>query len=628
MGGQVQVDQVAPVPIVISSSTMASTLKDQMGLVEPPEQEQDHTPLEYISRILMEEEEEEDRALLQYNDDHPVLIQAQQSLAQIISSSSSSDKGTINNASTTRSCSDSNLVFSLDGTMMRLSDTSVVCNTDAKNAATRAAAVVEHNWSSLASMSFLTGMVEANKLLPRNHSSHGMPDTGADMSRASKVMAMAEPEEELHLQEMMDRMMVNDCEVSSQEMEDLRAAIKFEAAARRKTQQRRQVDLHALLVRCAEAAMDDHGGTRELLVQIKRHASPMGDATQRLAHCFAEALEVRLAGTVSYLIEHRWSLMAKMPSSSVIEFLEAYRLFMATCCFKKVAFAFSNRTIYRVAAGRSRLHIIDYGIRFGLQWLGLLRMLAAREGGPPEVTITGIDIPQPGFRAGSYIEKTGHQLSKCAREFGVPFRFHAVATANWDTVRVEDLLGIVSDPDAVLVVNSVFRLEMLADDSVVMDKESPRDVVLGNIRRMRPAVFTLSIVSGFYGSSFLTRFRGALYYFSAMFDVLDATMPRGSKQRLVLERDVLAPFPLNVIACEGQDRTDRFDSYKQWQLRIQRAGLRQLPLDREVVSAVREMVKKQQYHKDFVIDEDRQWLLQGWKGRILYAHSTWVTHDD
>ncbi|GJN05192.1 hypothetical protein PR202_ga22801 [Eleusine coracana subsp. coracana] len=565
---------------------MASTLKDQMGLVEPPEQEQDHTPLEYISRILMEEEEEEDRALLQYNDDHPVLIQAQQSLAQIISSSSSSDKGTINNASTTRSCSDSNLVFSLDGTMMRLSDTSVVCNTDAKNAATRAAAVVEHNWSSLASMSFLTGMVEANKLLPRNHSSHGMPDTGADMSRASKVMAMAEPEEELHLQEMMDRMMVNDCEVSSQEMEDLRAAIKFEAAARRKTQQRRQVDLHALLVRCAEAAMDDHGGTRELLVQIKRHASPMGDATQRLAHCFAEALEVRLAGTVSYLIEHRWSLMAKMPSSSVIEFLEAYRLFMATCCFKKVAFAFSNRTIYRVAAGRSRLHIIDY----------------AREGGPPEVTITGIDIPQPGFRAGSYIEKTGHQLSKCAREFGVPFRFHAVATANWDTVRVEDLLGIV--------------------------KESPRDVVLGNIRRMRPAVFTLSIVSGFYGSSFLTRFRGALYYFSAMFDVLDATMPRGSKQRLVLERDVLAPFPLNVIACEGQDRTDRFDSYKQWQLRIQRAGLRQLPLDREVVSAVREMVKKQQYHKDFVIDEDRQWLLQGWKGRILYAHSTWVTHDD
>jgi len=29
------------------------------------------------------------------------------------------------------------------------------------------------------------------------------------------------------------------------------------------------------------------------------------------------------------------------------------------------------------------------------------------------------------------------------------------------------------------------------------------------------------------------------------------------------------------------------------------------------------------YHKDFVIDEDSGWLLQGWKGRIIYAISTW-----
>jgi hypothetical protein len=29
------------------------------------------------------------------------------------------------------------------------------------------------------------------------------------------------------------------------------------------------------------------------------------------------------------------------------------------------------------------------------------------------------------------------------------------------------------------------------------------------------------------------------------------------------------------------------------------------------------------YHKDFIIDEDNRWLLQGWKGRILLALSTW-----
>jgi hypothetical protein len=49
-------------------------------------------------------------------------------------------------------------------------------------------------------------------------------------------------------------------------------------------------------------------------------------------------------------------------------------------------------------------------------------------------------------------------------------------------------------------------------------------------------------------------------------------------------------------------------------------------LDPDVVKAVREKVREQ-YHKDFVIDVDHQWLLEGWKGRILYAMSTWVADD-
>jgi len=34
-----------------------------------------------------------------------------------------------------------------------------------------------------------------------------------------------------------------------------------------------------------------------------------------------------------------------------------------------------------------------------------------------------------------------------------------------------------------------------------------------------------------------------------------------------------------------------------------------------------------QYHKDFVVGEDDQWLLLGWKGRILKAISTWKPND-
>jgi hypothetical protein len=54
-----------------------------------------------------------------------------------------------------------------------------------------------------------------------------------------------------------------------------------------------------------------------------------------------------------------------------------------------------------------------------------------------------------------------------------------------------------------------------------------------------------------------------------------------------------------------------------------RAGLKQIRLDSELVNETKGTVKKE-YNKDFVVDEDGKWILQGWKGRILNALSAWV----
>ena len=61
------------------------------------------------------------------------------------------------------------------------------------------------------------------------------------------------------------------------------------------------------------------------------------------------------------------------------------------------------------------------------------------------------------------------------------------------------------------------------------------------------------------------------------------------------------------------DRVERPETYKQWQARNDRAGLRQLPLDPDIVKAVSDKVRDN-YHRDFVIYVDQNWLLQGWKG--------------
>ncbi|OEL34546.1 Scarecrow-like protein 9 [Dichanthelium oligosanthes] len=447
-----------------------------------------------------------------------------------------------------------------------------------------------------------------------------------ETNRNSKLM-VPEPEE---TGEMVDEIIVNEYRLCLNGMLGMRIAMdsrdgKNISKGNGKSALGRQrsnevVDLHTLLIHCAQAvSMDDRQSATRLLRRIRQHSSPIGDANQRLAHCFAEGLEARLAGMGSQVYK---SLKAKR--TSLVEYLKAYQLYLTVCCFKMMAYRFSNMTIANAIAGRKKLHIVDYGLRHGIQWPSLLGWLATREGGPPEVRITGIDLPQPGFRPAAQIKETGRRLSKCAHQFGVPFKFQSIA-AKWETVCVGDLN---IDRDEVLVINGLFDFGNLMDEGVDIYSPSPRDVVLSNIRKMQPDVFILCNINGSHAAPFfVTRFREVLFFFSALFDMLDATVPWDNDQRLLVERDLFGRFAMNVIACEGSDRVERHETYKQWQVRNHRAGLQQLPLDPDIVKVVRKKVKDG-YHKDFVIDVDNQWLLEGWKGRIICAMSTWIADDD
>ena len=121
----------------------------------------------------------------------------------------------------------------------------------------------------------------------------------------------------------------------------------------------------------------------------------------------------------------------------------------------------------------------------------------------------------------------------------------------------------------------------------------------------------------------MTRFRKALFHYSALFDMLEENVARTILERMLLEREEYGQEIMNIIACKGLERIERPETYKQWQVRNERAGFRQLPLDQEHVKVAEERVKSC-YHKDFMIDdEDGQWLRQGRKGRVTYAMSSW-----
>ncbi|GAB4860129.1 hypothetical protein Ancab_011607 [Ancistrocladus abbreviatus] len=104
--------------------------------------------------------------------------------------------------------------------------------------------------------------------------------------------------------------------------------------------------------------------------------------------------------------------------------------------------------------------------------------------------------------------------------------------------------------------------------------------------------------------------------------MLEATMVLDDHERWLFESELHGKEVLSVVACEGLERAYRPETYKQWQVRLLRAGLRQLPLDQELVDRAKAVVKAN-YHKNFVVDEDNLWMLQGWKGRIFFAVSCW-----
>ncbi|KAG2564260.1 scarecrow-like protein 14 [Panicum virgatum] len=623
---------------------------------EDPAALPDDLVLPYISRMLMEEDMDDDEFLYQYPD-HPALLQAQESYAQILSDAAATNTNG-SSGTFTLSPSSSHLPVLANATWPY--DPLELTQLLAAGGATANAVCLPRSGEAsqsrvdmdMLNQAFLKGMEEANKLLPTSNSlfismenhvtatgqvkkknKNGAVDgmllfqgsgngrgrknsrrEGDDLEGRSSKLMVPEPEE---TGEMVDKMVFDGYMMCLDNMKSMR--ITMAGGTKANGSADGAVDLSTLLLHCAQAvSMDDHGSAAQLLRRIKQHSSPRGDANQRLAYCFAEGLEARLAGTGSQL--HR-SLVAKR--TSAVEFLRAYQLYLAVSCFKMTAYRFSNMTISKAIARKKKLHIVDYGVQYGCQWPSLLDFLAKTKDGLPEVRMTCIGLPEPGFRPAARIEETGRRLSNFATQCGLPFKFQSIA-AKWETICARDLRV---EPDEVLVVNCITHFQNLMDEGADICSPSPRDVVLKNIQEMQPDVFILAVVNGSYNAPFfITRFREALFYYSAMFDMLDATAPRDSEQRLVVERDLVGRCALNVISCEGSDRVERPETYRQWQLRNRQAGLRQLPLYPDIVKVLSDKVRDQ-YHKDFVIDVDHQWLLQGWKGRILYAMSTWAADD-
>ncbi|CAH8383876.1 unnamed protein product [Eruca vesicaria subsp. sativa] len=487
-------------------------------------------------------------------------------------------------------------------------------------------------------MQFKKGLEEASKFLPNTdqwifNQEHESNEKGY-ISRVRKNHREREEEKEEarsskqsaanvddgKITEMFDKVLLLDEE--SDNVSSKSSVSKKERWPHVKTEKSQSVDFRTILILCAESiSRGDMVTSDDLLRQIRSQSSPLGDASQRLAHFFANALEARLQGSSGATILSYYDTVTSKKRTAA-QILKSYKTFLSASPFMTLMYFYSNKMILDAAKDASVLHIIDFGILYGFQWPMFIQRISESKTGPRKLRITGVELPQNGFRPTEKLEDTGRRLREYCKRFGVPFEYNAIASKNWETIRIDEFK---IRPNEVLAVNAVLRFKNLRD-LTPGEADCPREGFLKMIRDMKPDVFVNSTVNGSFNASFFTtRFKEALFHYTAVFDMFDSTLPRKNPERMHFEEVFYGREVMNVIACEGVDRVERPETYKQWQVRMMRVGFKQKPVEKELVESFRVKIKKWGYHKDFVLDKDSNWFLQGWKGRILFSSSCWVT---
>ncbi|KAL1111852.1 hypothetical protein V6Z11_D02G088900 [Gossypium hirsutum] len=323
-----------------------------------------------------------------------------------------------------------------------------------------------------------------------------------------------------------------------------------------------------------------------IINELRQKVSIQGDPPQRIAAYMVEGLAARMAASGKCLYK---ALRCKEPPSS--DRLAAMQILFEVCPCFKFGFMAANGAI--IEAFKAKL-----------------------PGKPPHLRLTGVDDPDSVQRLNGGLEIVGLRLEKLAEILGVPFEFRAVPSRT--SLVAPSMLDC--KPGEALIVNFAFLLHHMPDESVSTINQ--RDQLLRMVKSMNPKLVTVVEQDVNTNTSpFFPRFIEAYSYYSAVFDSLDATLPRESQDRMNVERQCLARDIVNIIACEGEERIERYEVAGKWRARMIMAGFKSCPMSSNVIDTIQKLIKE--YCDRYKLKEDVGALHFGWEDKSLIVASAW-----
>ncbi|XP_073048043.1 scarecrow-like protein 21 [Primulina eburnea] len=382
------------------------------------------------------------------------------------------------------------------------------------------------------------------------------------------------------------------------------------------------MDLKQLLVTCAERVSEADSNSmcerrlavsaaEALMGMLGRRVSVSGDPLQRLGAYLLEGLKARLLSSGSIIYK---KLKCNEPASS--ELMSYMHVLYEICPYYKFAYVYANAVIWEAMENESRIHVIDFQIAQGSQWVSFIQSLSRRPGGPPYLRITGVDDSQSAHARGGGLELVCQRLASVAEACRVPFEFHGAGISGCE-LQFENLQVRQGESLAVIF---PYILHHMPDESV--STTNHRDRLLRLVKSLSPKIVTLSEQESNTNTSlFFQRFLETLDYYSAIFESIDAVPSRDDRQRISTEEHCVGRDIVNIIACEGIDRMERHELLGKWRMRLSMAGFSPVPLSSSVSTATRELLRD--YSTNYRIEEANDALYLGWKNRALYTSSAW-----
>jgi hypothetical protein len=364
------------------------------------------------------------------------------------------------------------------------------------------------------------------------------------------------------------------------------------------------VDLRQLLISCAIS--DNKSDDFERYIRMAKDAvSLRGDPIQRLGCYVVEGLLAR-KGTYIY---------KSLESKYLFSIMQTHYQISTTLQFGYLA---ANEIIAEVMRNEDHIHIIDFQIGQGLQWISLLQTLAARPGGPPHVRITGIDDPVSQFaRGGVGLEAVGARiLAAIPMEDYIPIEFNGVPDIAQNVTR--GMLNV--RPGEALAVSFPLLLQQVPDGS--LDGNNLRGQLLTMVKSLSPKVVTL--VEQDLNTNripFVHRFEETLDYYLAMFESMDVILPRNNQDRIDVEMHCWGREVASVIAWDGENRLLNHQLFPKWKTILTETGFRQYPLSSNAYS---EILSKLSFNSEhYTLVNQNGALLLAWKDRYLISFSAW-----